>query len=141
MASFIFTEAKRLVQLGSINLLTDDIRTLLCMLGANTPAKSDANALSDITLDEFSGTNYVRKVLAGRSVVEDNILGKAEFRASNVVWTALGAGARAVLGAITYKHVGAEATNIPIVWHEFSGSPNGSDATLQWDALGLLRLA
>lgn len=141
MASHWFNEAARGVFAGEIDLNADDIR--IALLSTNTTADTENDAITTVdgitTLDEFDGANYVRKALANEAVNKDDTNDRAEFDADDVTWTSLGAGTRSVAGILVYKHVTNDTDSIPIAWVEVSGTPDGNDFTVQWNAEGILQ--
>lgn len=141
----IYNEAKRAFLRGEIDLQADDIRVALVMSNTTADSERDVNFMAGFTdLDEMVATNYSRKALASEAVSENAGGNRAEFDATDVVWTALGAGARAVQGAIVYKHVSSDADSIPIAFIDTGGFPftaSGADFTIQWNAAGILQLA
>jgi len=146
MANFAFTNAKRAILAGEINLATDDIRVLIVM--TNTTADTDdgtgmdAALLSAITLDEADGSGYVRELLgSGAAVTADNTNNRGEFDASDITFDSLIQGTRQFQAIIVYKHVGADSANIPIAYID-DGFPlwgNGADLTVSWNAEGILQ--
>lgn len=144
MADFVFTEAKRALLAGELDLNAHDIRVALCMTNTNADTEEDANFLGDLTLDEVDGANYVRKALNGEAVNEDTGNDRADFDADDVTWTALGAGTRNVAGALVFRHVTNDADSVPIAWIDSGGFPftlSGGNLTITWNASGILRLS
>ena len=143
--SFIFTNAKRALLAGELDLDAHDIRVALLSTNHSllTPGQEDVLTISAITtLDEFNGANYVRKVLAAKTVNAVNASDLANFKASDVVWTALGAGTRAIAGILLFRFVTADTDNVPIAFIDSGGFPfngNGGDVTIQWNAAGILQ--
>lgn len=132
MATHAFNELK--FQLASVLALNYDLRVILCMTNTNADTENDGiDFVSELTLDEFNGTNYSRKVLGSLDAIKDDANDRADMRAEPTVYTALGAGTRAIAGALIYHHVGADSTNIPFVWLEKSITPDGNDVTLKWN--------
>ncbi len=140
--SFVYTPAKTALLNGELDFAADDIRVALVMEGTTADTEEDTalmNAFS--TLDEQDGTNYVRKALASEAVNEDTANDRAEFDATDVTWSALGAGATPVEGALIYKHVTNDTDSIPLFFittgriDGFQG--NGSDFTIQWNLQGI----
>lgn len=145
MASRVFNCFIRANAAGEIDLNADDIRVALLMTNTNadTVAQSAVDFVDDITtLDEMDGSGYVRKALATEAVNRDDANNRAEFDADDVVWTALGAGTRAMQGALVFKFVTDDTASIPIAWIEFSSpvTADGTDFTIQWNAEGILQL-
>lgn len=135
MSSFVYNCAKAGFLNGSIDLDTHDIRAALVM--ANTTCDTDNDGISFVagftTLDEQDGSGYVRKALSNETVTKDDTNDRGAFSADNVTWTALGAGTRAVAGVLIYKHVTNDADSIPIMFLEFSATPDGNNFVLKWN--------
>ena len=143
MTSIVYTKAKTKLAKAELNLHTDDIRVLLVMTNTTTDTEEDKEFMDDFTtLDEYGGANYVRKALV-ESVGEDLTNNRAEMDATDVTWTALGAGARQAQGVVIYKHVSAESDSIPIAYidgGDFPFSGNGGDVTIVWNAEGIIQV-
>jgi hypothetical protein len=133
MASLLYNKAKAEFLKGGIDWDTDTIKVLLVATGY-TPSV-DHNFVSDIT-NEVGTANYVRKTLSC-TVAEDDANDRGVADASDVVWTALGAGAT-VIGVVAFKDTGNDATSPLIYFGDFTDTAtNGGDFTLQWHADGL----
>lgn len=148
MANFVFTEAKRGILAGEIDMNADDIRMLLVVSGNTLSTQEDVTTISAFTtLNEYAGTNYARQALASETVTADNANDRAEFSATNVTFTSLGAnttnaGANCT-AALLYKHVTNDTDSIPIAYIDTGGFPfqgNGGDVTFQWNAEGIIQL-
>ncbi len=140
--SFVYTPAKTALLNGDLDLAADDIRVALVMEGTTADTEEDTalmNAFS--TLDEYDGSAYVRKALASEAVNEDTANDRGEFDADDVTWSALGAGATPVEGALIYKHVTNDTDSIPLFFITTGGidgfQGNGSDFTIQWNLQGI----
>ncbi len=143
MASQIYNEFKRANAAGEIDLNADDIRFALLMTNTTADTENDGiiNLNDFTTLDEHATAG--RKALANEAVNKDDANDRAEFDADDVTWTALANGARAIAGALIYKHVdGTDANDLVIAWIEFASTqnPGGSDFTIQFNAEGILQL-
>lgn len=145
--SFVFTNAKRALLAGELDFDAQSIRVALLMTNHSllTAGQEDVATISAITtLDEFNGANYARKVLASPVVAAVNASDWATFDATDVLFTALGAGTRSAAGILLFRFVTTDADSVPIAWIDTGGFPiagNGGDLTIVWDALGILRLA
>ena len=147
MANFIYNEAKRALAEGEIDFGTGgtDLRVMLVMTNTTADTEFNVNTISGFTtLDEMDGANYARIALSGEVVNEDVANNRAEFDASDVTWTSLGAGTRQVQALILYKHVGADSSNVPIAFIDTGGFPfsaNGGNVTIQWNADGIVQIS
>ena len=145
MASFVYTNAKRALLAGEIDLDTsgDDIRVLLVMTNTTADTEEDVAVIDDFTtLDEYDGANYVRKALAGEAVAADNANDRGEFDANDITWTALGVGTRQAQAMIVYKHITDDTDSIPLAFIDTGGFPfdgNGGDVAVTWNAEGILQ--
>lgn len=142
--SFAYTPLKAKLLKGEIDLdLPQDIRVLLVMTNTTADTDQDAEFVSSITtLDEMDGANYVRKALAGEAVNQDNPNNRAEFDASDVTWTALGAGTRSMAGIVLFRFVTNDADSPLIAYIDTGGFPlaaNGGDVTATWNLEGILQ--
>ena len=144
MASFWYNNAAEQIALGNLDMDTHDIRVLLCMTNTTADTERDKAFISLFTtLDEYDGAAYVRKALAAEAVAQDDVNNRAEFDATDVTWTALGAGTRNCQGMIIFRFVTVDADSVPIAWIDTGGFPfagNGGDVTITWNAEGILQL-
>lgn len=144
MANFWYTYGRSGV-MGAIDLSSDDIRVLLVMASTTADTDEDAEFIASFgTLDEFDGNNYVRKALASESVTPDTANNRAEFDATDVTWTALGASGtgRQLTGAVIYKYVSSDADHIPIAYidDDLPMTPGGGDVILTFNTEGILQI-
>lgn len=144
MASFAFTNLKRLLFAKSLDFVNDDIRVALLMTNTSvlTAGQEDLLTVGALTtLDEYDGAAYVRKVLAGKAVAADNPGNLGSFDANDVLWSTLGAGTRSAKGILGFKFITNDTDNIPLFWIDAGGFPlagNGGDLTVVWAAGGIL---
>ena len=147
MASVMYNEAKRAIAAGEIDLNAHDIRVALLM--TNTTADTENDAINTVanftTLDEFDGSGYTSGgvALANEAVNKDDANDRAEFDADDATFTTIGAGTRAIQGALVYKFVTALSSSIPICFVDFPAdvTADGSTLVVQWNAEGILQLA
>jgi hypothetical protein len=122
--------------------LTAVIKVRLVMTNTTVDTENDAkDQLSDFTtMDTHDGSGYVDKTLAGLNVLVDDANNRACLDCNDVTWTALGAGTRAIEGALVYEEVSAsEAGRVPLCFIDPTNiSSNGGDVTLAINASGLL---
>jgi hypothetical protein len=145
MANFIYNEAKRAFAAGEINLVSNDIRVMLIMTNTTADTQRDPNTISGFTtLDECDGSNYSRITLSGKSLFENATNNRAEFKASNVIFTSLGIGTRQVQAALVYKHVTNDSDSVPLVFFDTNGFPfngDGTNKTIQWNSTGIIQFS
>jgi hypothetical protein len=146
MASFVYTAWKRRILdplEGSGGISSADVRVLLVMSNTTADTDQDLENIGDIgTLDEMDGANYVRKALASEVVNQDDANNRAEFDATDVTWTALGAGTRSGVGMVLYCHVTNDADAELIAYIDTGGfpfAPGGGDVTVAWNAEGIIQ--
>jgi len=146
MANFVFTEFKRAVSEGEIDLnATDDIRVLLVMSNTTADTEEDADTIGGITtLDEYDGASYSSggEALTGEVVNEDNANDRAEFDATDATFSTLGVGTRQAQAAIVYKWITSVSLSMPIAYIDTGGFPfdgNGGNVTIQWNTEGIVQ--
>ena len=142
MASFVYTEAKRALLAGDLDLNAHDIRVMLVDSTTTADTEEDATTISGITtLGELSGTGYARVALANEAVAADNTNNRGEFDSDDAAWTGIDAGTAAA--ALVYRHVTNDTDSVPIAYIDTGGFPivtNGGNLTIQWNAEGILQL-
>lgn len=152
MASFVYNTAAKEMWDGTIDLLVDTIKVMLVTSsyvanrddlvvdagGANDPADHEIN-VSGYSPGFASAS---RKTLAGKAIVTDLANDRAEFSATNLTWTALGAGTT-IAAAILIKETGANDTTTRLIAYldTVDTLTNGGDITFTWDAEGILQLS
>jgi hypothetical protein len=116
----------------TINYVGDTLRVML--VDAAYTFNAAHVAVADIT-NEIVATNYVRKDLAGKSIVgASNVV---SFLADSVVWLALGppTSGPTPAKAVVYKFNVDDAGSLLIACIDFPDQTlNGSDCTLDWNA-------
>lgn len=136
--SFLESAAK-----GSVVYLTDTVKAILVMTSSTIFSQNDGIVyVGDFTtLDECNGTNYVRKTLANKTVTKSDANDWAYWDADDITWTALGAGSRALMGVLLYKHVSTDANSPVICSFQFASSVTLTDTNfpLAWSSNGILR--
>jgi hypothetical protein len=117
-----------------LGLLTNTIKILL----VNGYTFSQAHQyVSDID-HETTGTGYVRKTLAGKTVTIDTTNNRATFNAADVTWDLATFSAD---GAIIYIDNGSDATSTLITYLDFGiiKSSNNTPFVIEWsNAEGIL---
>lgn len=144
MASFLYNGglAKILSLFNSTTAAALKVR--LVMTNTTVDTENDTkDTLNDFTtMDTHDGSGYVDKTLASITIAQDDTNGGATLDAADVVWTSLGAGTRAIEGALVYhEDAAADSTRSPILFFDTSNiSSNGGDVTLSFNASGLFRI-
>jgi len=132
MASNLYNNGLLKVADRTIDFVSDTIRVLL--VNASHTFTATHTTVSQITANELSTTNYVRKDLAGKAITAATNV--TSFLADNVTWTALGptsAGPTAAF-AIVYKFITNDAGSLLLACIDFTDQTlNGSDFTLKWN--------
>lgn len=131
---------------AAVNLSTDDIRLWPYMTNTTIDTVRDAvDTFSDVTLDEFDGSNYSSGGLAldSQTVAVDDANDRAEFDCTDEVVSALGAGTRAMQGVSVGKFNTNTAGSLPLHAIDFTTNknPDGSDFTFAINAEGLMQMA
>lgn len=142
--SFVYTNAKRALLAGELDLDAHDIRVMLVMTNTTADTEEDVSTISAFTtLDEFNGSGYARQALTGEAVTADNPGNFGKFDANDAAFGTLGAGARNIQAALVYRHITNDSDSIPIAFVDSGGFPftaNGSTFTIQWNSGGILQL-
>ncbi len=146
MADFVYTNAKRMLLAGELDLASDDIRVRLLMSNTTADADEDAITLSNFgVLGEFNGTGYSfgGVALTTKAVAADNGNNRSEFTADDTTFSNINNGTSNIQAALIYKFVdGTTINDIPIAYVDSGGFPktaNGSNLVLNWDADGIFQ--
>lgn len=144
--SFVYTEAKRALLAGELDLDANDIRYIYVMTNTTADTQEDVTTIGAFTtLDEFDGSGYTAGVgiaLTGEAVAADNTNNRGEFDANDSTVTGAGAGSRNIQGLLLLKFVTNLSSSLPIALIDTGGFPfngNGGDITAQWNAEGILQ--
>jgi hypothetical protein len=152
VADTFFTRAKERIanhaHAGPVDLIGNTVKIMLVddtYVGDPDDQFVDDGSANDPASHEISVSGYTpgfggagRKTLAGKSITSDLTNDRAEFDATDVVWTALGSGAT-IGAALLIKEVTNDADSIVIAKFDLTNTPtNGGNVTLQWNAEGLL---
>lgn len=143
MANVTYRRAKRDILKGDIDFDVDDIRAILVMTNTTVDTEETVTTISGFTtLDEMDGSGYARVALTGEAVSEDAINNRAEFDATDTVFSSLGVGTRDIEGALLYLHVTNDSDSIPLVFLDFAPdvSANGGDITITYNSEGIIQL-
>lgn len=143
MAELTYNAAALAFMRGDIDMnAPDDFRILLLTTDAENPDHATVAAIIAAGAVEATHTNYARHSVAGDATAQDDTNDRAEYDATDPVFSSIGAGAD-IVAAVLYQHNGADSANIPIAHYDtnFPVTPNGSDITLTINAEGLLQIA
>jgi hypothetical protein len=96
-------------------------------------------------VDEVSNTGYARKILTDADLVAfapDDTNDRVDLDIPDQTWTGVAAGTNWTDLAICYDNdstSGTDSNIIPLTWHDFVVTPDGSDITAQIAAAGFYR--
>lgn len=108
-----------------------DVRVLL--VGTGYTFSPDHDVVSDVVASELAGVeNYVRKALAGRTVVENDVSDTALLSASDPVWTLLGA--CTIKGVVVYRHNAVDSSAELLMFLDGAGYPATHSGAGDWAA-------
>lgn len=145
MADFVFN-----VALGAIAEKIRDGANIQVILVAASGVQSDAT-LKDLTTvtavfagatDEATNTGATRKSISNASVTltVDNTNDRVDVDIADPTWTAVATSPGAISDILTCEDVGgADSSRVPLTWHDFSVTPDGSDITAQIATAGFFR--
>lgn len=105
-----------------------------------------AAVLANANTAEATNTNYARKTLTDADIVAfapDDVNDRVDLDIPDQTWSSVSAGDNWTDLAICYipdgATPGADSTSIPLTFHDFAVTPDGSDITAQIDAAGFYR--
>lgn len=152
MASFVYNKAAQELADGTIDLLTDTIKTML-VTSQYTPARTDlvvdAGGANDALDAEISVSGYTggwggsgRKALASKAVVVDQANNRAEFSAGDLTWTSLGSGAT-IAAMLLIKEGGSNDTTSRLIAYldVTNTATNGGNIAFNFDAEGIIQFS
>lgn len=144
MADFVYNIAKFQLLNGDLDFnAPDDIRMLLLEAATDeNPDDVDVQAvLARAGTTELA--TYTRHTFAGEGTTQDDANDRAEFDATDAVFSAVVA-QNAIVAYVIFKFITDDASSIPIMFVDSATglplTPNGSDITITWDAQGILQL-
>ena len=107
----------------------------------------DLAALLAATNDECAFTNYARKVITtGVTVTVDDTNNRVDVDMADLTWTSAGGAVNESVGKLLVCYdadttTGTDANIIPLTYHDFSVTTDGSNLTAQIDTAGFYRAA
>ncbi len=152
MPSFVYNKAAQEMADGTIDLLTDTIKTML-VTSQYSPARTDLvvdnGGANDPVDAEINVTGYTRgwngagrKALASKTVVVDQANNRAEFSAGNLTWTSLGSGATIAAMVLVKEGVSNDTTSRLIAYLDVTDTPtNGGNIAFTFDAEGIIQFS
>lgn len=104
----------------------------------------DLSALLATTTDEADFTNYARKVISSVTITVDDTNERVDIDIADQTYTAAGGATnntllKALLCYDPDTTVGTDTTVVPLTFHDFSVTTDGSDLTAQVAAAGFFR--
>jgi hypothetical protein len=124
------------------------IVSLWAVTGDQDASIRDADTLAAIealgSVAEIALTNYARKVLTDADITAfapDDANDRVDLDIPDQTWTALGAGTVTDL-LIAYDNdtgAGTDSNIVPLTWHDFAVTSDGSDVTAQIATVGFYR--
>ena len=128
---------------GDLDLNAHDIRVALLMTNTTADTEPDVDLMNAFTtLDECDATGYARVALASEAVNIDDTNNRAEFDANDASFTGLGGNAaRAIQGALVYRHITNDTDSVPIAFIDFTADipATATQIDIPWDAEGILQ--
>ena len=154
MADFVFNIAKgRAAELYNRVDTNDPTNSVLVITLWNTTATDatlkdlDTHALieSDANTAEITNSGYARKTLTDADIVAfapDDTNDRVDLDIPDQTWTAVAAGTAITDLSVSYDSdstAGTDANIVPMTWHDFAVTPDGSDIVAQIAAAGFFR--
>ena len=141
--SFVYTNAKRALLAGELDLNAHDIRMALLLNTTTADTEEDVATISAFTaLGEVTDGSYARKQLANEAVNADNTNNRGEFSSDTpVTWSALTSGGT-IQGILLFRHVTNDTDSVPIAFIDSGGFPlsmTGADLIVNQNAEGWLQ--
>jgi hypothetical protein len=104
----------------------------------------ELNALLAASNDEATFTNYVRKNVTTATITVDDTNERVDIDIADQTWTAAGGGTNNTLLKLLIVHdpdttTGTDTTVVPLTFHDFSVTTDGSDLTAQVATAGFFR--
>lgn len=104
----------------------------------------DIAAMTGATNDECDFTNYARKTVTGITVTVDDTNERVDVDMADQTWTAAGGAANNTVGKLFTAYdgdtgAGTDSNLVPLTYHDFSVTTDGSDLTAQVATAGFYR--
>ena len=155
MADFVFNIAKGRVVEYAARVEANDPTNAVFIVAVFNAGDTDATIRDVDTVAaiealastaEVANSGYARKSLANGSltITVDDTNDRADVDFADQTWTAVAAGTAWTDVCIAYDSdstAGTDANIVPMTWHDFAVTPDGSDITMQLNASGFFRAA
>lgn len=154
MANFVFNRAKgRVGELATRVNANDPTNSAFIIIIFNSTATQatledldDVAAIeADANTAEVTNSGYARKTLSdagGITVTYDDTNNRVDVDIPDQTWTAVAAGTAWTHLLVAYDSdttAGTDSAIIPLTWHDFAVTPDGSDITAQIATAGFFR--
>lgn len=156
MSSFVFNAAKGKIAEYAARVEANDptnsafIVVLLASSGLESAATlKDLDTLTAVvagTTNEATNTNYARKTLANGSltITVDDTNDRVDVDFADQTWSAVANDGTGAIGALLVCYDsdttgGTDANIVPLTYHDFAVTPDGSDITAQLPTGGFFR--
>lgn len=155
MADLMFNRSKgREVEFAERVNANDPTNSVLTVAAWNAGAMSDATVRdydtvaqieADAAAAEVTNSGYARKTIdqsGGITVTYDDTNDRVDVDIPDQTFTAVAAGSAWTDISVNYDSDstgGTDANQIPVSWHDFAITPDGSDITVQVAAAGIWR--
>ncbi len=118
-SALFYNEGSLRIGGADFDYLSETIELWLLMTNTTCDTEDDGIALDTdfTTLDEHDGANYARKTLGGKTLTKEDASNRTVAKATDVTFTALGAGARDVDGFMLVWIDGANKR--PFSYHKY----------------------
>lgn len=152
MADGVFNIAKGKAGYYATLPAANDALIVVLVKSAGLEADDTLNNYADLatllaaTNDEADFSNYARKTVTSVTGTVDNAGNKLDDDMADLVWTAAGGGVNNTLGKLLVCYdpdttTGTDSTVVPLTYHDFVATTDGTDLTAQVAASGYYRAA
>lgn len=157
MADLVLNISKgRVTELANRVNLNDPTNSVFIIAAWNAGAMTDATVRdyttvaaieADAAAAEVTNSGYARKTLdqtGGIVVTTDNTNDRVDIDFPDQTWTAVVAGSAWTDLSVNYDSdstTGTDSAVVPMTWHDFAVTPDGSDIVAQVNAAGFFRAA